>query len=284
MSAATGKATGMGLEILDVPEDKRASLEKILADKAVGARAPRVRVTDSLSIIVVDDDLQYREMAAAPFIKRGDRVRTTADGLEALSMCLKEPPDIILTDVQMPRMDGWQLLRIVRARPSLASVPVVFLTTLTGDAERLLGYQLGVDAYISKPYNAEELLVRVHQIVRRAQTSRSSPAARSTMRGELEHVSPASLLSFLEMEKKTGILLLIGDSVSRVFVRQGRILRVEIEGANQIPSRNALMTVLDWNAGQFEFAPQDVLGRDEVGLTTTVLLLEHARLKDEGKH
>jgi response regulator of citrate/malate metabolism len=198
-------------------------------------------------------------------------------------MCLKEPPDVILTDVHMPRMDGWQLLRIIRSRPSLAPIPVVFLTTLDGDAERLLGYQLGVDAYLAKPYKPEELLVRVHQIVRRAQSSRSSPVQRTTLRGELEHVGVASLLTFLEMERKTGILLLIGDRVARVFVREGRVFRTELEDDVTVPSRVAVHSVLDWHSGQFEFAPQDVSGDDEVRVTVTALLLEHARMRDESK-
>jgi|RhiMethySRZTD1v2_1073278.scaffolds.fasta_scaffold41866_4 DNA-binding response OmpR family regulator/Tfp pilus assembly protein PilZ len=243
-----------------------------------------VRRTDALSIIVVDDDDAYRELAAEPFRKRGDVVRTTSDGLEALAMCLKEPPDIMLTDVQMPRMDGWQLLRLIRARPALASLPVVFLTTLNGDNDRLLGYQLGVDGYIAKPYKPEELLIRVTQILRRAKSMQSAPMTKITLRGELAHVAPSSLLSFLEMEKKTGTLLLIGNEVSRLFLRDGRVMRAEIEGeAEPRTSRDVFMAVLDWNNGQFEFTPEGVTAADEIKTATTALLLEHARIADERK-
>jgi DNA-binding response OmpR family regulator len=235
-----------------------------------------------LRIVVADDDTRYREMAAEPFRRRGDTVHTANDGLEALSMCLKDPPDVILSDVQMPRMDGWQLLRLVRARPSLSSVPVVFLTTLGGEAERLLGYQLGVDAYIPKPYDPHALLVRVHQIVRRAKNSRTSPATRSTLRGEIAHVGLQSLFTFLEMERKSGVLLVIGNEVARVFFSAGKLLRAEIEGETPpLASRNAAMRVLDTTSGQFEFSPQDVTTKDELGMSVTALLLEHARLTDE---
>jgi uncharacterized protein (TIGR02266 family) len=277
-----GRSPGMGLEILDMAAEKRAQLDNLLEDRQASPRSQRQRPDEPLTVIVVDDDARYRELAAEPFRKRGDSVQTTADGLEALSMCLKDPPDIILSDVQMPRMDGWQLLRLVRARPSLASVPVVFLTALDGDAERLRGYQLGVDAYIPKPYNPDEMLLRVHQIVRRAHNYKTSPVARTTLRGELEHVAPSSLLTFIEMERKTGVLLLIGESVARIFVREGRANRVEIEGANE-PSRRAVMRILDWKTGQFEFSPQEVLGRDEIAMSVTALLLEHARLADEDR-
>jgi CheY-like chemotaxis protein/Tfp pilus assembly protein PilZ len=292
-AVGSGKPAGMGLEILDIATTDRPLLEKLLADrKGVapstaqprGEREKPEEVDGPLRVVVADDDARYRETAAEPFRKRGDTVTATADGLEALAACLKEPPDVILSDVQMPRMDGWQLLRLVRARPSLASVPVVFLTSLSGEPERLLGYQLGVDAYIPKPYDVGELLMRVHQIVRRAKNSKRSSSARSTLRGEIEHVGLSSLFTFLGMERKTGILLVIGSEVARLSFSKGKLLRAEIEGL--VPpqtSRSAAMRVLDTTSGQFEFASQEVSAEDEIDMSTTALLLEHARLTDESK-
>ncbi|MCA9596410.1 MAG: response regulator [Myxococcales bacterium] len=234
-----------------------------------------------LDVVVVDDDARWRELAAQPFRKRGDRVRTTADGLAALAMCVEDPPDVILTDVQMPRMDGWQLLRLVRARPELASVPVVFLTSLDGDAERLRGYQLGVDAYLPKPFNPDELLIRVRRLVRKS-IAADAELGKSGLRGELEHVAPASLLGFLEIEKKTGVLLLVGASVVRIFIRDGRALRAELEGRGpRHGSRAVVLSILDWNAGQFEFTEQAVNEQDELGTSISNVLLEHARIADE---
>jgi DNA-binding response OmpR family regulator len=155
---------------------------------------------------------------------------------------------------------------------------------LSDDNERLLGYQLGVDGYIAKPYKPEELLIRVTQILRRAKSVQGAPMAKITLRGELAHVPPSSLLSFLEMEKKTGTLLLIGAEVARLFLRDGRVLHGEIEGA-AVPStsRQVLLSVLDWNNGQFEFTPEDIRAEDEIKTATTALLLEHARIADERK-
>jgi DNA-binding response OmpR family regulator len=280
---ASGKSAGMGLELLDIADDKRKELARILSERRASlSPPPESRPDGALRIVVVDDDARYREAAAEPFRVRGDSVITTADGLEALAACLKEPPDVVLSDVQMPRMDGWQLLRMIRARPSLASVPVVFLTSLGGEAERLLGYQLGVDAYIPKPYQSEELLMRVHQIVRRAKNSRSTPGIRSSLRGDIAHVGLSSLFTFIEMERKSGTLLVIGDDVARLFFSAGKLLRAEVEGAaTPIPSKKAVMRVLDYKGGQFEFAAGDVTAKDELATTTTALLLEHARLTDE---
>lgn len=239
------------------------------------------RGPDALDVLVVDDDPRWREYSAEPFVRRGDRVRTVADGLEALSLCVSDPPDVVLTDVNMPRMDGWQLLRMIRARPNLGGVPVVFLTSLDGDEERLKGYQLGVDAYIPKPFHPDELLLRVHRVVRRRRQAAESDTA-GTLRGDLENVSAASLLSFLSVERKTGILVVVGERVARVFLREGRALRVELEGDGPtLPSRDALLDILDWHTGQFEFSVERVGGVDEVRSAISALVLEHARRQDE---
>lgn len=236
---------------------------------------------DGLDVLVVDDDPRWREYSAEPFLRRGDRVRTVADGLEALSMCVSDPPDIVLTDVNMPRMDGWQLLRMIRARPNLAGVPVVFLTSLDGDEERLKGYQLGVDAYIPKPFHPDELLLRVHRVVRRRRQAAETDT-QGTLRGDLENVSAASLLSFLAVERKTGILVVVGDEVARIFMKDGRALRVELEGqASTLASRDALLDILNWNQGQFEFSSERVGGVDEIRTAISALVLEHARKQDE---
>jgi DNA-binding response OmpR family regulator len=252
--------------------------------------APQAGVRpNALSLVVVDDDDRYRELAAEPFRKRGDRVRTTADGLEALAMCMKEPPDIILTDVQMPRLDGWQFLRLIRSRPSLAAVPVIFLTSLDSEPARLLGYQLGVDGYIPKPYTPDELLVRVHQILRRAKRTDTPLMLATQLRGELEHVALSSLLSFLEVEKKTGTLLVMGNELARFFLHDGRLLRVELEAATtRLTSFQVLARALDWTSGQFEFTATQAesSAESEFGTSSlTSLLLEHARRSDErNKH
>ncbi|MEZ4223543.1 MAG: response regulator [Polyangiaceae bacterium] len=238
---------------------------------------------DALDVVVVDDDARWRETAAQPFRQRGDRVRTFADGLQALAECIEDPPDVILSDVQMPRMDGWQLLRMIRARPTLARTPVVFLTSLDGDAERLKGYQLGVDAYVPKPFRPEELLLRVRRLVRQA-LSTPPEANEQVMRGDLRHVGVAALMSFIAAERKSGQLLVVGERVARVFLDDGRPVRAEIEGARMSQSsRSVILDLFDWTEGEFELSEGEVSQLDEVRASINELVLEHARMVDEGK-
>lgn len=246
-----------------------------------GQRTPQGQ--KPLDVVVVDDDPRWRALAAEPFIKRGDRVRECVDGLQALATCIQDPPDVILSDVQMPRMDGWQFLRTLRGNPAVASVPVVFLTSLDGDADRLRGYQLGVDAYLPKPFQPDELLLRVHRLVRRARGADAPAEQQRSLRGDIEHVSVGSLLSFLSVEQKTGILLLVADKVVRVFFGKGRPLCAIREGSPKTPSKTVLMDVLDWGAGQFDFNDEEVDAEDELRADASALVLEHARMKDEGR-
>ena len=245
-------------------------------------RMDRARPGSAESCTVVEDDKASAECAARAFRERGDKVRTALDGLHGLAECLKRPPDAVVSDVQMPRMDRWQLVRVLRSRPSLSSIPVLFLTQVWGESERLRGYKLGVDDFIPKPWGPEELLARVDRAIERAQRPGSNLTQRKTLRGDLAQVSLASVLSFLELEKRTGVLLLVGDNTARIYIDAGRPLKVDIDGAPSESSQRTMMgQMLDWTMGQFEFGAQDVACPDELRTSLTALLLEHARVQDE---
>ena len=282
---AQQKPPGMGLEFLDLDADRLAQLTEALT--AQSQQRSDATARRRLDVVIVDDDPSFRAPIAQALRERGDAVREAADGLDALALCLKQTPDLIVSDVQMPRMDGWQLVRMLRARPSLTHVPVVLLTTLSDDDARLRGYRLGVDDYIAKPVREAEFLVRADRLLARAQTQPQTPTQpmqpeRHGLRGDLEHVSLPSLLSFLAMEQKTGVLLLVGESEARLYLRGGQPLRVEIDGVAVTSADDAaLFTLLGWPTGRFDFATQDVTIADELHTTVMALLLEHARRTDE---
>jgi uncharacterized protein (TIGR02266 family) len=280
---AVGKPPGMGIEFLDLTVDCLGLIEAYINERMTEVEpVPLAMPSRRMSVLIADDDHGCRTMAAAPFRQRGDYVRIAPDGFEALAQALKETPDVIVSDVHMPRMDGWQLLRMCRARPTLSSVPFLFLTTLGGEQERLKGYQLGVDDFISKPFGGKELQTRVDRVVLRAQQAPHSLAAKKTLRGDLAQVSLPSVLGFLELERKTGELLVVGKKTAHLFMRDGRLLRVDVDGVVAEPaSIEVVYDVLSWNVGQFEFAAHEVPGEDLYDTTVTALLLDHARFSDE---
>ncbi len=110
------------------------------------------------SILVVDDDQSLRELLRLHLSSAGYEVSTAADGIEAGYAVLKSPPDLIITDVNMPNMDGYAFVEALKADKTLPKIPVIFLTSMD-DFER--GRELGAVGYITKPVRADRLLAVV---------------------------------------------------------------------------------------------------------------------------
>jgi chemosensory pili system protein ChpA (sensor histidine kinase/response regulator) len=112
-------------------------------------------------VMVVDDSLTVRRVTQRLLVREGYRVVTAKDGLEALEKLADERPVVLLSDIEMPRMDGFDLLRNVRSDPRLADLPVVMITSRIAQKHRDYAAELGVDHYLGKPYSEEELLAIV---------------------------------------------------------------------------------------------------------------------------
>jgi len=118
------------------------------------------------SILVVDDALTVRELQRSIFENAGYRVRVAVNGEEALAEISHERPDLVLTDVQMPRMDGFELTEAIRKQPSLASLPVIILTSRGSDEDRRRGLECGADGYIVKSgFDQSALLSAVERLL-----------------------------------------------------------------------------------------------------------------------
>ena len=172
-------------------------------------------------ILVIDDDAWILRMVTAVLEKRGYVVQTASDGEDGLAKAMANPPDLVICDVMMPRKDGWTVVKALRAQPEFAFVPVIFLSALGSDEDRIRGFKLGADDYLPKPFRFEELDLRVTNAIRRRQRMEAdtrgplrAPAApadkpaESGVRGSLDQIGLASLLTVLEMERKSGTLAL----------------------------------------------------------------------------
>ena len=116
-------------------------------------------------VMVVDDSLTVRRVTQRMLVREGYRVVTAKDGLDALERLAEERPAVLLSDIEMPRMDGFDLVRNVRADPSLQGLPVVMITSRIAQKHRDYAAELGVDHYLGKPYSEEELLSLVARYV-----------------------------------------------------------------------------------------------------------------------
>ena len=126
-----------------------------------------------LTILVVDDDLGTRLSICDYLELSGYSVLTADDGQQALAMLEEYHPDLIVTDIVMPQMNGYELVRRVRQQPLFRLLPVILLTARTKTQERILGYQSGCDLYLPKPFELEELAAAIRNLLARSQIIQS---------------------------------------------------------------------------------------------------------------
>lgn len=126
-----------------------------------------------LTILIADDDLGTSLSISDYLDLSGYRVITTDNGIDALSMLEKHHPDLLVTDIMMPRMNGYELVRRIRQLSEFRLLPVILLTARTKIQERILGYQSGCDLYLPKPFELEELAAAIRNLLERSQIIQS---------------------------------------------------------------------------------------------------------------
>lgn len=119
-------------------------------------------------ILIVEDEPEIADILSAYLARGGFRTALAADGTRALELHLSLRPDLVLLDVQLPRLDGWNVLSGIRQR---GDTPVIMLTALDQDVDKLTGLRIGADDYVVKPFNPAEVVARVQAVLRRARGS-----------------------------------------------------------------------------------------------------------------
>lgn len=122
------------------------------------------------TVLVVDDSHTAREMVAKLLKQNGLDVIEASDGLEAKECFATSTPDLVVTDVVMPRMNGYELCRWIKSDPKTQNTPVLMCTSKNQEFDRYWGTKQGADAYITKPFHPPEMLKTVKQLLRQAQS------------------------------------------------------------------------------------------------------------------
>jgi DNA-binding NarL/FixJ family response regulator len=177
-----------------------------------------------LTILVADDDLGTRLSISDYLEATGYSVITAANGREALKLVDEYQPHLIVTDITMPQIDGYEFVRLVRQRPALRLLPVVFLTARTETEERVRGYQLGCDVYLSKPFELQELGAVVRNLLERLQMIESEwrsrvPGFVSEAQANIANSQGATLASLVEVnltKREREVLKVLAEGLSNV--------------------------------------------------------------------
>ena len=248
-------------------------------------------------ILLVDADRWAQQVVMSALRDQDHRFDTAGDGREALRKALADPPNLVIAEVQLPGLNGWRLMRRLRAQPQLACTPFVFLTGLSGPEARSYSFRIGADDYLRKPADPGDLAVRVARALhrtrpqfagRRARGSTTGPglARGRGLTGGVDGISIAFVLLLLEMERKSGLLILRDAGTGercRVFVRDGQVVGARMDDVATLRDTELVCHVLRWSGGSFEFKAMAVEMRDRVRATTTELLLEVTRRLDEAE-
>ena len=199
----------------------------------------------SKRLLVVDDEPNLLRAVAACLRSEGYEVRTARSGKDALLSLAESVPDLVISDIRMPGMDGHALVNRLRSSPRTALIPVIFLTAKDQKEDRVDGFRTGVDAYITKPFEPDELLAVIASIFNRIERTRTEF---SRLMDAAETVEPAQInyedlteaelrvaeavargLSNKEIAAQLGISVrTVENHVSHILAKKGFSNRVEI--------------------------------------------------------
>jgi two-component system phosphate regulon response regulator PhoB len=133
-------------------------------------------------VLIVDDDPDIQRLVSYNLSQAGFQVSTASSGRTALETVQKQPPDLIILDVMMPDIDGMEVCRTLRQRENSRRIPIIMLTARGEEVDRVVGFELGADDYVMKPFSPRELVLRIRSIFRRVRDDRSESLRLGTIR------------------------------------------------------------------------------------------------------
>jgi DNA-binding response OmpR family regulator len=188
------------------------------------------RVRRRRRVLVVEDEPDIAELIKRTLERGGDlQVDLAMTGEAALDKAAELLPDAIILDLNLPRLDGLEVCRILRSREASATVPIIMLTARTSEAERIRGLDVGADDYVIKPFSPRELAARVRSALRRVKAAEAD-------RGDIEVYKGARLLADFD-----AVAVSVDGNSIRLTRREFELLRFLIQNRNRVLSRDRLL-------------------------------------------
>ena len=248
-------------------------------------------------ILVIDDDINILSVLRILFQKEGFQVQTAFDGEDGLKKVIVGGVDLILSDVDMPKMSGFEVFQKLKMQGIIRQIPVIMMSAGVGPVDRAKYLDEGAEDFIVKPFNAIELLARVRRILSRASGQIGAPAAtagdgttapgsrpQELTRGKLGEIMVPDLIQFFMVGQKDGFLeLTVPGATARMFFIGGAIIHCTVVERSGIAreGEDAVFNMLCWTEGNFRAAFEKVAMPRRIKTPTHELLLEHARRSDD---
>ncbi|MHC5038680.1 MAG: response regulator [Planctomycetota bacterium] len=201
-------------------------------------------------ILVVDDSETIRTLLKGELTKRNFNVAVAENGREGLRMAIEGKPHLIISDINMPEMDGWEFCWRVRKHEATRGIPFLFLTDRDEISDRVRGLEIGAEDYITKPFQIQDLVDRLEAVLMRHRSAPMSPGTETSLMGQLNQFNLPDLLQNINMLSKSGALEIRRDEMARIFVQNGEVINAQVGG---IQGKKAFYRMLGWKEGIFEF-------------------------------
>ncbi len=238
-----------------------------------------------ITVLAVDDSPLILEMVKDYLGGGRFTVITAGNGKEGLDILNQIKPEMIISDIVMPEMDGWAFCEAIRKNPDTTDIPFLFLTGEKDVPTRIRGLKIGADDYLTKPFSREELLERASKIADKVKSVRKDFRRRqAALSGHTSQLAMADLLQLLSLNGKTGVLRIDNGRTGKIYFRSGKIINATLESVSGL---KALYRLLAWDEANFELEP---LLEDEEGVeekihdATQSILMEGFTQIDEACH
>lgn len=226
-------------------------------------------------ILVVDDEAHLRRVVSLYLRTRHYEVETAENGLDAIGKVSTNRPDLIIADIGMPGIDGYELCSRLRRDASTRTIPFIFLTARDQDTDRMKARKIGSDDYLTKPCPLDELAEHVETMIDRIEQAKKMPLDRIGFSGRLDEVNVLDLIQMLELDQKTGALVLShGERTGTLYFQDGTILDADIRSPKR---EEPLFVLLGWKAGRYLFLPDAMPERMPITASLAHLLFEDLR-------
>jgi DNA-binding response OmpR family regulator len=202
-------------------------------------------------VLIAEDDNAFRFYLASLLRNAGFEVFEAADGQDAIDQAIESRPWLILSDVDMPRLDGFDLCHALRRHTLLSAIPVVLLSGWDDVRTRIRGLDAGADDYLSKLSPAREVITRVVMMLSRYTTFANDASGSGNIEGRLAILGPAGLLQMCNLTRLSGVLNVRGeDGEARMHFENGEIVDATSRGESGV---DAVYEFLSWDSGRFRF-------------------------------
>lgn len=180
-------------------------------------------------ILVVEDEPDIRKLIQYNLMQERYLVVEAEDGEQALKLAQRDKPNLVILDLMLPGLSGLELCKILRERPDTASIPILMLTAKAGEADKVVGLEMGADDYLSKPFSPREMVARVRAILRRTDSSGAPP-----------ETPPSYHKGALKIDFSTYEVFARGQQI-RLTLKEFELLRFLVQNSNRVLSRDQLL-------------------------------------------